>query len=185
MHTIFACVGTCVAVLASVGHPSKSARQRSGLVRAHGISGEGALRPGTYTAPDGRYLVRLAVGQAERAHLTVLRVNRGRHTLVRRIEDVEDFMWLPGRRHTIVFSTCNAYADEAILALWRGYGIRKLKRPTHRGNDECYWIHAATQDGRVLIYSHASLSPWTDSRTRDRAWSRQMGHRRRLVLPTP
>jgi hypothetical protein len=159
---------------------------RPGYVRAHGAS-QGALSPGTLRSPDGRYEVRVEIGEAECGYLLIRRLPKGRGEpkLLRRIEDVEDFMWLPERRHTLVFSTGNTYGDEAMLALWAGTGIRKLKGKRNSRLHECFWIHGASPDGRVLIYSHASEDPRerVDDRTRDRRWIRESSQKLRLVLP--
>lgn len=105
--------------------------------------------------------------------VAVCRVRSAREpvVLLRRVQDVDSVLWLPGRPHTLAFGASGLYGT-GMLALWEGRALRRLVRVAHP-DEEMFRVVGASADGRTLVYS----------RGRDTAKG-IVWHQHRLRLPS-
>jgi hypothetical protein len=136
------------------------------LVLAHRAAAgreTGTFRPahsrcpaGGYTSPDGKYLaeVRLQLDirsiRIYRLHRTTSGFSR-KDPVSRTIPDIEGFVWVPKRGHTLVVAAGGDYGPP-LLAMWDGSKPRKLH--TVRGRGDLFELYGVSADGAAIIYSY-------------------------------
>jgi hypothetical protein len=124
------------------------------LPPSRGPVGRTGALVGDYPSPDRRYVALVTHEEANVGAIAVL--TRATHRRVlRRLWDLESFVWVPHRGHRLVVATSGLYGRAGIY-LWEGgsqwRNLVRVRRPL----DEQFLIHGVTRDGQWLAYGHDS-----------------------------
>ncbi|BDI30837.1 hypothetical protein CCAX7_28880 [Capsulimonas corticalis] len=121
-------------------------------------------------SPDGKYIARIAVGDAEVGSAIVYRYLAGSHPFSRRYRVSREFVnidncaWVPGRPHSLVVAAGGADYGTGFIALWTGKGHTHFLRKAKFEEGEGFSILHMAPDGSSLIYKRFGYSE-TDDRT--------------------
>ena len=143
-----ACVSCNCAAIAQSGNHSKK------ILPAY------SARPGNYISPDKKYIATFALGEAEVGVLTVHAVkdDNPKHVphrvLLKSVQDVQGFVWVPGKPHSLVFASSGIYG-KASLAIWKGGTEAKMLCRVRQPDSEWFQLDGISADGRMIVYRHA------------------------------
>lgn len=155
MPALFASFG----ILAVCMSCNLSAIAQSG-VRSEHILPAYSARLGSYASPDKEYIATFALGEAEVGILTVHAVkdNNPKHishrVLLKSVQDVQGFVWVPGKPHSLIFASSGIYG-KASLAIWKGGTEAKMLCQVKHLDSEWFQLDGISADGKVIVYRHA------------------------------
>jgi hypothetical protein len=134
-------------------------------------------RPSGYPSPDGRYVAVIVLTGGEAHQFTIYRLVHDRHGKVHRkpvirYDDIDGFVWVPGKGHEAVIARSGVY-DYPGLVLWHGGRHSRSLYHITKTDGGYFRLQGITRDGRTIIYYRA-----VDENDND--WHKR---ERRLTLP--
>lgn len=179
------------------GHPSIAKANRSNKI----VAAQDGGRPSSCVSPDGQYIAKVVRTNYNVSILSVLRNGTGgrRRTkqapILRNIENVTSYIWVPKHPHMLVFATGGSlimtrlvlwsgeYA-KGTLSYWNGASHITNLYPVKEPKNELFGIYGVSADGENLVYSRAIYSfKKSDDESVDNVYS-QLKTRRYLKLPS-